>query len=366
MVRSLAAVAITALLGAWSFLAWFGLGMAQAGSPLAALLPFNQATTAQRQILSGNSPLTKAQRDDLALLAIRRAPLSAQPLAYLALVAEQQGNESKTQVLLDAVKPLGWHDEAVQRILYNWASSGNDHVAALRHAEAMLRQGLAAQDLTADFARKSGDTRFRVALVSMLAKQGAWADRWAGLEGPQLDDVTLAELFASPQFRQARSREALTVLAAQLVQSGRTRIAWQLAHGPQAAGPLRLDWQPETDFPASDVFSWQIPATYAVAQDAGGGQQIKRQDPARAEPARLRLGLAPGSYRVTFPGGPGAATGWMAGFTCDTRNAAAPVPVGSAIDLAVDQSCGQQVLFVVAETGALSGLPAPVLQRLAD
>ncbi len=366
MVRSLAAIAITALLGGWSFLAWFGLGMAQAGSPLAVRLPFNQATTAQRQLLSDASILTKAQRDNLAVLAIRRAPLSAQPLAYLALVAEQQGEEARTQFLIESARPLGWHDEAVQRILYNWAASGNDQADALRRAEALLRQGLAFEDLTADFARKSGDARFRAALVSMLSKQGAWADRWAGLEGPRLDDVTLTELSGSQQFRQTRSRESLTILAAQLVQTGRTRIAWRLAHGPQAAGPLRLDWQPEADFPASAVFSWQVPASYAVV-DTAGGQQIKRQDAARAEPARLRMGLAPGRYRVSFPGmEPDAATGWKASFTCTSRDATAPLPVDTFIDLAVAESCEQQGLFIVSDPGTPSALPAPVLQRLGD
>lgn len=367
MVRSLAAIAITAVLGAWSFLAWSGLGMALAGSPLAVDLPFNQATTAQRQLLSAESPLTKAQRDDLALIALRRAPLSAQPLAYLALVAEQAGDEGKTQFLIDTVKPLGWHDEAVQRILYNWAASGNDHAAALRHAEALLRQDLAAEDLTADFARKTGDPRFRAALVAMLAKPGAWADRWAGLEAPRLDDATLGDLFASPQFRQARSAQSLTILAAKLVQAGRTRIAWRLAHGDSGARPMRLDWQPEADFPASDVFSWQVPASYLVVQGVGADQQIKRQDAAPSQPLRLRLGLAPGRYRISFPGAePAAMTGWKAGFTCDAGAAAPSVPVGTAIELTVDQACQQQVLVIAADIGAGSALPAPLVQRLGD
>ncbi|WP_310534815.1 hypothetical protein [Novosphingobium sp.] len=340
--------------------------MAQAGPPLAVKLPFNQATMAQRQLLTGDSKLTKAQRDDLAVLAIRRAPLSAQPLAYLALVAEQQGKEARTQFLLEAARPLGWHDGAVQRILYDRAASDNNQTDALRRAEALLRQGLAFEDLTADFARKSGDARFRAALVAMLSKQGAWADRWAGLEGPHLDDVTLTELSASPQFRQVRSRESLTIFAAQLAQTGRTRIAWRLAHGPQAGGPLRLDWQPEADFPASAVFSWQLPASYPVV-DTAGGQQIKRQDAAPAEPARLRMGLAPGRYRISFPDiKAGAATGWRVGFTCSTRDAPALIPVNSSVDLAIAQSCEQQVLFIVSDPGTPSALPAPVLQRLGD
>lgn len=363
MVRSLAAIAITAVLGAWSFLAWSGLGMAQAGSPLAVDLPFNQATAAQRQLLSSTSPLTKAQRDDLALLALRRAPLSAQPLAYLALVAEQAGDEGRTQFLIDAASPLGWHDEAVQRILYNWAASGNDHAAALRHAEALLRQDLAAKDLTTDFTRKTGNPRFRAALVAMLSKKGAWADRWVGLEAQRLDDASLGALFASRQFRQARSAESLTVLAARLVQAGRTRTAWRLAHGDAGAGPLRLDWQAETDFPASDVFGWQVPASYALVQGASAEPQIKRQDTAPSPLVRLRLGLAPGRYRVSFPGAePAAVAGWTAGFTCDAGAAVPTVPVGAAIELTVDQACQQQALVVAAEIGTGSALPLPVLQ----
>lgn len=367
MVRGLVAVAITALLGGWSFLAWFGIGFAQAGSPLAVDLPFNQATAAQRQLLSGSSPLTKAQRDNLALIALRRAPLSAQPLAYMALVAEQMANGARTQFLIEAATSQGWHDEAVQRILYNWAASGNDHAAALRHAEAMLRQGLAAEDLTKDFARKSSDPRFRSAMVAMLSKDGAWADRWAGLEAPRLDDTTLRELFASPQFRKARSAQSLTILAAQLVQADRTRIAWQLAHGAQGTRPLRLDWQPETDFPASDVFGWQLPASYTLVPSDGLHQQIRRQDAAPSEPVRLRLGLAPGRYAITFPGAdPAAMTAWRASFTCGSSGAPATVQSGAAIELTVDESCQQQALFIAADIGASSALPAPVLQRLGD
>lgn len=365
MVRGFVAVAITALLGVWSFLAWFGVGLAQAGSPLAADLPFNQATTGQKQLLSGKSPLTKVQRDALALVALRRAPLSAQPLAYMALVAEQSGNEPKTQFLIQAAAQQGWHDEAVQRILYNWAASGNDHADALRHAEAMLRQGLAVEDLTKDFAVKSGDPRFRPALVAMLAKNGAWADRWAGLEALRLDDATLGALFSSLQFRQARSSQALTILAAQLVQTGRTRIGWQLAHGEQGTRPLRLDWQPETDFPASDVFGWQVPTSYALVQSDGPHQQIKRQDAAPSEPLRLRLGLAPGRYAISFPGAdPAAITAWRASFTCGTSGAAPVAPAGAAVELTVDEACEQQVLTVAADIAASSPLPAPVLQRL--
>lgn len=367
MVRGLVAVAITALLGGWSFFAWLGLGLAQAGSPLAVDLPFNQATAAKRQLLSVSSALTKAQSDDLALIALRRAPLSAQPLAYMALLAEQAGNEARTQFFIEAAAQQGWHDEAVQRILYNWAASGNDHVAALRHAEAMLRQGLAAEDLTGDFARKSGDLRFRSALVAMLAKKGAWADRWAGMEAPRLDDATLADLFASPQFRKARSAQSLTVLAAELAQAGRTRIAWRLAHGEQGTQPLRLDWQPEADFPASDVFGWQIPASYALVQSDELHQQIKRQDSVPTEPVRLRLGLAPGRYAISFPSAaPAAVAAWRASFTCGTGGAPPLTPVGAAIELTVDEACQQQAIFIAADIGAGSVLPSPVLQRLGN
>lgn len=367
MVRNLAAVAIAVLLSGWSFLAWFSLGMAQANSPLAVSMPFNQASTAQRQLLIGNPELTKAQRDELALLAVRRAPLSAQPLAYLALIAEEAGDVRKTEHLIESAKGLGWHDDAVQRILYNWAASGNDHAASLHHAEAMLRQGLAAEDLTADFARKSGDARFRAAMVSMLSKPGMWANRWAALDAPRLDGRSLGELFASEQFRRNRSSESLTILASQLVQSGRTRLAWQLAHGPQGSSPLLLDWVPETDFPASTVFSWQIPGSHTVVEAGNGSLQLKRQDAVPGEPARLRMGLAPGRYRITIAeGGQSGFPGWNAGFACGTLSPATRTPVGAAIDISVDQTCEQQTLFVFSDVGTASMLPPPALQRLGD
>lgn len=367
MVRSLIAASITVLLAGWSFLAWSGLGMAMAGSPLAADMPFNQATAAQRQVLSDSSQLTMEQRGDLARVALQRAPLSAQPLAFLALLAEQAGNEARTELLIKAASQQGWHDEAVQRILYNWAASGNDHAAALRHAEAMLRQGLAAEDLTADFARKASDPQFRSQLATMLSKKGAWADRWAELEGTKLDDGTLTALFASPQFRNERSAQSLTVLASHLVEAGRTRLAWRLAHGEQGPRPLRLDWQSETDFPARDVFAWKIPAGYTTVLDEGARQQVKRQDATSPEPLRLRLGLAPGRYRIGFPGADAVAlTSWKAGFACKTTGAAPVITVGSTIELPVDQACQQQVLVIAADIGAGSSLPSPELQRLEE
>lgn len=367
MVRSLIAAAITVLLAGWSFLAWSGLGMAMAGSPLAAAMPFNQATAAQRQLLSASSPLTMEQRSELAMAALRRAPLSAQPLAFMALLAEQAGNEARTQLLIEAASQQGWHDEAVQRILYNWAASGNDHATSLRHAEAMLRQGLAAEDLTADFARKASDPRFRPELVAVLSKKGAWADRWAELEAAKLDDGTLAALFASPQFRTERSAQSLTVLASRLVNAGRTRLAWRLAHGEKGAQLLRLDWQPETDFPARDVFAWQVPGGYTIVLDGGSHQQIKRQDATSPDPLRLRLGLAPGRYRVSFPGADAAAlASWKAEFACEAAGAAPVLTAGSVIELTVDQACQQQTLAVAADIGAASPLPSPVLQRLEE
>lgn len=367
MFRGLIAAAITALFAAWSFFAWLGLGLAQASSPLAADMPFNQATAAKRQLLTATSPLSKEERERLAMVALSRAPLSAQPLAYLALVAEQAGKEARTEFLIDAVKPLGWHDEAVQRILYNWAASGSDHAEALRHAEAMLRQNLAVQDLTGDFARKSADPQFRAALVAMLSKDGAWADRWTGMEAQKLDDASLTALVASPRFRRARSAQSLSTLAAGLVQQGRARIAWQLAHGNGGAGPIRLDWQPETSFPASDVFAWQIPSSYALAQDDAGRQQLRRQDAVPAEPLRLRLGLAPGRYRVTFPGADAAAlNAWKAGLTCGPAAPPPTVPIGSGTELVVDAACQQQSFSVAAEAGAVSPLPAPIVQRIGE
>jgi hypothetical protein len=367
MVRNLAAVAIAAVLSGWSFLAWFSLGMAQANSPLAASMPFNQASTAQRQLLIGNLELTKAQREQLALVAVRRAPLSAQPLAYLALVAEEAGDERKTERLIESAKGLGWHDEAVQRILYNWAASGSDHAATLRHAEAMLRQGLAEEDLTSDFVRKSGDANFRAAMVAMLSQKGMWANRWAALEAPRLDNRSLGDLFASQQFRRNRSSESLTILASQLVHSGRTRLAWQLAHGPQASGPIHLDWLPETDFPASAVFSWQLPGSHTVAEAGEGKLQLKRQDAVPGDPARLRLGLAPGRYRITFAqGGQTGFPGWKAGFACGTDRPGSLSPVVAAIDISVDPACEQQTLFVNSDVGTASMLPPPILHRLGN
>lgn len=367
MVRSLAAVAIAALLGGWSFLAWFSLGMAQANSPLAARMPFNQASTAQRQLLIGNPELTKAQRGELALLALRRAPLSAQPLAYLALLAEEAGDERKTEHLIDAAKGLGWHDEAVQRILYNWAASESDHAATLRHAEAMLRQGLAEEDLTSDFARKSADANFRAAMVAMLSGKGMWANRWAALEAPRLDNRSLGDLFASEPFRRNRSAESLTILASQLVQSGRTRLAWQLAHARRANGPIYLDWAPETDFPASAVFSWQLPGSHTIAEAGEGKPQLKRQDAVPGDPAHLRLGLAPGRYRITFAQGSQTGfPGWNTGFSCGAERPRGFSPVVGPVDITVDPACDQQTLFVISDVGTASMLPPPLVQRLGD
>lgn len=367
MFRGLIAVAITALLGAWSFLAWFGLGLAQAGSPLAVELPFNQATAARRQLMSGSSPLTKEQRDELALVALRRAPLSAQPLAYLALLAEQAGKEGSTRFLIDAARLQGWHDEAVQRILYNWAASGNDNAQALLRAEAMLRQNLASEDLTRDFARKGTDPVFRAAMVAMVSKDGAWADSWAGFEAPKLDDASLGALVTSPQFRQARSAQSLSILAAELVRAGRARLAWKLAHGDPGSRPLRLDWQPAADFPASDVFGWQIPASYVLVQDDAAHQQVRRQDAAPAQPLRILLGLTPGRYKVSFPGaGAAAMAGWRGGLTCGSAAAAPATPAGTDMVFTVDAACQQQVLSIAADIGVSAPLPAPVVQRLGD
>lgn len=367
MVRGLGAIAIAALTAVWSFLAWFGVGLGQAASPLAVQLPFNEATAARRQLLSVISPLSRARRDELATIALRRAPLSPQPLTYLALVAERAGDEAKAQRLLDLVKSQGWHDEAVQRILYNWDVSGGDHAIALQHAEALLRQGLAADDLTADFASRSADTRFRSDLVSVLEKQGGWADRWTSLNAPGLDDGTLAALFASSRFRAARSAESLAAVASHLVQTGRARLAWRLAHGQTGLQPIRLDWLAEADFPASVVFAWQVPPTYAVQQEEGSRQVLRRQNSVGGGAVQLRFGLEPGRYRLAFPGiDPATASAWRAAIACNANPAPGVAPVGPQLDFAVDQACQLQVLSILADRGATSALPAPLLQRLGD
>ncbi|MEY4720600.1 MAG: hypothetical protein RIQ46_325 [Pseudomonadota bacterium] len=338
------------------------------GRPEQALaLPFNRTMPAWRVLAADRGrPETPAMRQ-LAESSLAASPVAAVPLTWLALAEQARGRGDRGQRLLALSATTGWHDVVAQRQLYNLAVSRGDFTTALRHADALLRQGHGREELFARFDLGMARPGFRKAMADMVATSPGWPRDYIVGHGARLDDVALASLLdARTRGGGTLAREIAVPLISGLLVAGRDAAAagvWRRVGGADGMAAGTLAWRDGAMVFPAGVFDWQLPEGFRI-EGVDNGTLVAGFD-AVAEPARRMLALPPGDWRLV-PDQPDAVTGsWQWTIACRSGAAGPWLPLAAGQAATVRPGCPVQVLALRRTIGVEdSTLPELRLERL--
>lgn len=325
---------------------------------LASRLPGNAPLLARAQLpLLGDRAPTPQTRA-IALAALETAPLSSAGLTHLVLDARYANDAAGVQRLLAITAATGWHDEFAQRELFNAAIRRNDAAGAVRHAEALLRQRKAREELFATFDRGVLIPPFRKALGAAMAGPTVWPIDYLTSRGARLSDEVLLDLAAARAGKALLERTIAGPLVVDLVRAGRLDGAarlWRMAGGFAAAGPV--GWEvPASDQPGSQPFTWSVGEGYRIDFT---DDRLAAENPAPGARASRIVALPPGRWRLV-PGG--ETEGWRWSFGCVTSAADPFRPLARGAEFEVGADCPLQRISLSAS--ALGGVTAAPLDPL--
>lgn len=267
------------------------------------------ATLPGNNVLSGGAILADMDEGEAARAAAMGAlgstPLSARALAYLAT-----NSDARLRAIAGKV---GWRDEWTQRRLYNASLAAGDADAALRHADALLRQQFAREELYAQFLRGVHVPGFRAALVTTVANSPHWPREFLVQHGSDLADAALLELVAArTKAKGGLDRQLAAPLLTRLVSLGRLESAtaiWKLVPGHADSAVNILAWPDELAAITPTPFDWNLPTGYSVARS--NGARLVAGSVLSGKFVRKLMALPPGDYRLVA-----AADGWLWGAGC--------------------------------------------------
>jgi hypothetical protein len=263
-------------------------------------LPLNRTMPAWRILEADRGKPETAAMRRLAEQSLAASPVAAVPLTWLALAEQAAGNRDRGERLLALSATTGWQDEVAQRQLYNLSVLRGDFVSAMRHADALLRQGQARKELFGRF--DAGLTRpaFRRAMADIVATSPAWPRDYLAGHGARIDDEALAALLDARVRRDgALGRDIAVPLIVGLLGAGRdgaAASAWRRVRGADglAAGPLA--WRDGATVSPAGAFDWQLPDGYRI--EGGDDGVLVAAFDAAATPVRRMLALPPGRWRL--------------------------------------------------------------------
>lgn len=356
-----ATVALTAAIGILLFSGGDVL-TAYARASQAARLPGNRTLPGEELLVrldeSGNARQARA----VALETLRASPLSPRALAWLAAEETRQGNTARGAALRSVAGRTGWHDEWTQRRLYNTALHAGDAASAMHHAEALLRQTYARDELYTQFVRGTGVPEFRAGLVTAIARSPHWPRDFLVQRAGSLDDAALLELAtARANANGGLDRQFASPLLARLVSLGRWETAhaiWRLVPGNADQDSRRLEWPDELAWETPTPFDWNLPARLRIERD--NGARLVAESVMPGEAARRLVVLPAGDYRL----GP-AAEGWLWSAGCAGDAVVPNRPLDADARFTVAPDCPAVALVLApANTGTAAALDELSLESL--
>jgi hypothetical protein len=330
-------------------------------APQAARLPRNNVLPAEAMLAGLDSGESTRQAQAGAREALRSSPLSGGALAYLATQEAPQGGADHRIRLRAIAGKVGWHGEWSQRRLYNAALAAGDAGAALRHAEALLRQQYARDELFAQFVRGMDVPGFRSELIKAVARSPHWPRQFLVQRGAELDDAALLELAsARAESQGGLDRQLAAPLLTRLVSLGRLEAAATISRLiPGDPRPGVLAWPDELAMNAPTPFDWNLPPSYAV--DRSEGARLVADKVLPGEFARRLIVLPPGEYRLLAP----ASEGWLWGTGCAGGTVVPNRPLSANASFTAPPDCPLIALVLApANTGTTEQLGEVSLKRL--
>lgn len=364
--RRAVALAVTALaLALIATMAWGDTLVARNRAAAAMRLPGNTRLAGQALLDANGSALPDGGLVGVAHAALRNSPVSGEALTLLALDARAQGREKAAVRLLDLSGRMGWHDETGQRQLFNLAVAHGDATNALYHADALLRQGLARDELFASFNAATGDARLRRAMAPYIIQRDGWARDWLVANGARLSDAALDDLLTRrAKANRGLDRDVAAPIIIGLIGAGRHAAAagvWRRVAGASGtvAGPL--SWDERRSEATATPFDWTISGGLALSETG----ELTPAASGEAGAARRLLALPPGRYRLSFAGP--AQSGWRWAFACGVGQGQPSGPLPANATIAVPESCPVQILSIAPTTinaAAATPLGTPTVTRL--
>lgn len=281
-------------------------------------LPLNRTMPAWRILAADRGKPETAAMRALAERSLAASPVAAVPLTWLALAEQARGNRDRSRRLLALSATTGWQDQVAQRQLYNLAVSRGDFASAMRHADALLRQGHAHEELFDRFDIGLARLAFRRAMADIVMTSPAWPRDYLAGHGARIDDEGLAALLDARVRRDGALRRDIAVpLIVGLLAAGRDGAAaeaWRRVRGADglAGGPLA--WRDGATVSPAGAFDWQLPDGFRI--EGGDDGVLLAGFDAPATPVRRMLALAPGRWRVVPARLDAVAGDWQWSLSC--------------------------------------------------
>lgn len=330
-------------------------------------LPFNRTLAAWRILAPvRGQPETPAMRK-LAEESLAASPVAAVPLTWLALAEKARGRRDRADRLLALAATAGWHDEVAQRQLYNLAVSRGDFPTALRHADALLRQGYGREELFGRFDLGMERPAFRKAMAAVAETSPGWPRDYIAGHGARLSDEALASLLDARRMADGSlAREIAVPLISGLLTAGRDAAAvrvWRRVSGADGLAPGLLTWRDGAMVAPAGAFDWQLPEGFRI-EGLDEATLLAGFD-AAPQPVRRMVALPSGRWRLS-PARADAVSGtWQWSLACRNRAEGPWLPLVAGQAAAVPAGCPVQVLALRRANPAEDGvLPQLRLERL--
>jgi hypothetical protein len=326
--------------------------VAHGRAELASRIPGNNVMPAAAILPTARQNSDTGRYRELAMEALRSAPLTGEALTWLAIDAAGQAHAARAERLLALSGRTGWRGEWTQRNLYNAALLRGDAPAAIRHADALLRQGQASDELFGRIVQGMSVPAFRSAFPRALAATPKWGGQFLARRGAQLDDEALlqaASAWAKPH--ESLNRDVAAPLMSRLVAAGRVKTAaavWAMVPDGAHPGPGTLEWPDALARNAPTPFDWNLPAGFAIEE--GANPELVAASAVPGEFARRILWLEPGNYRIAAS----PADEWLWAAGCSPRPAMPNRPFTPDASFAVPPGCAGTVLSVAPAPGRQS------------
>lgn len=253
------------------------------------------------------------QDAEIADAMLANSPLSGTALALLVGQASNSDQIAKAEKLIRAGERLGWRNIQMQRVLYNWEYSQQNYFVALKHANALLRQRKAANELFAHFDSELPDPAFRKALAATLDGSAYWQNEYLDHAIAEADPDLAADLVIQSRWSEEPDFDRL---AGRLANRLLNRQAYDaMIRLAQAGGSDTRSIAPWTARKSDMLspFNWDLPGGYTVRDD--GSLAVTQAGNERS--ASVMTALPKGRYRLES-GGSGTLRekGWFWAIAC--------------------------------------------------
>ncbi|WP_395391158.1 hypothetical protein WBP07_11360 [Novosphingobium sp. BL-8A] len=241
---------------------------------------------------------------------VRRRPVPADGLAFMAYGQVRQGDEDGAVRSLVLAGQRGWRNRFAQDMLVVMAFQSQEWNVAAQRLLALWRVGVTDDRLKEMTAHLLSQPQGVKAFSAQLGRERDWSDAFIGWAGETLDDDALRSTVGAMAHHGARvSCDTLATKLPALVRSGRAGAAavlWgELCANGRMTAPDDFRFRPVTDGSLPGPFDWQYPEVDGIERSfvtgkSGTTVRYSNRNALRGAVGVRNALLAAGRYTATI------------------------------------------------------------------